>query len=200
MTFKLWIRKALTMCLTVAVLAAYSMVTLANSAKIVGDLTVIGNGEATYVLVNGESAKTGRSIFSSSTITTPESSSAIISLGKLGKLELSPNTTILLSFNEKGISGDLKSGKVAVLGSSDPVSITNAAGKQLMLSAGQSLTAAGRAQDDDDDDDDDDDGGAAWIIWAAVFGGALAGIVYATVSDNNNTALGGGVGVVSPSR
>lgn len=196
MTFKLWIRKVLTMCLTVAVLATYSMVALANSAKIVGDLTVIGNGEAPYVLVNGESAKTGRSIFSLSTITTPDNASAVISLGKLGKLELSPNTTISLSFDEKGITGDLKSGKVAVLGSSDPVSITNAVGNQLMLSAGQSLTAAGRAQDDDDDDD----GGAAWIIWAVVFGGALAGIVYATVSDNNSTALGGGVGVVSPSR
>ena len=71
MNRKLWIRKALSMCLCVALLATYSMVALAGPGKAAGELTVSGknaNGEAPFVLVNGETARSGRSVFSGSTI------------------------------------------------------------------------------------------------------------------------------------
>ena len=73
MNSKLWIRKALSMCLSVAVLATYSMVALAGPGKAAGELAVSGksvSGETTFVFVNGEVARSGRSVFSGSTITT----------------------------------------------------------------------------------------------------------------------------------
>jgi len=195
MNSKTLIRKAISLCLMVAIYASYSMVTLASTEKIAGELLISGKNSS--VKVNGETAQSGRSIFTASTISTPENTSAIINLGKLGKLELAPNTTANISFTEKGINGDLLSGKITVLGTNDAVSIKTTEGKTVKLNAGESVTA-GKQQDDDDDDDDDP--GAAWWIWAAVFGGAIAGIVIAATSDNNRVALGGGTVVVSTNR
>lgn len=197
MNSKTLIRKAISLCLVVAIYATYSTVTLASTERIAGELLISGKNSS--VKVNGETAQSGRSIFTASTISTPENTSAIINLGKLGKLELAPNTTANISFTEKGINGDLLSGKITVLGTNDAVSIKTTEGKTVKLNAGESVTA-GKQQKDDDDDDDDDDPGAAWWIWAAVFGGAVAGIVIAATSDNNRVALGGGTVVVSTNR
>jgi hypothetical protein len=196
MNSKVWIRKALSLCLTVAILATYSMVALAGTEKIAGELLVSGkniNGETPFVKVNGEVAQSGRSIFTSSTIATPQNASAVINLGKIGKIELAPNTILALSFNDKNISGDLLAGRVTVLSASDTVSVKTLDGKLLQLGIGESATTA--AEDDDDDDD-----GAGWWVWALVFGGAIAGIVIAATSDNNRVALGGSTTVVSPTR
>lgn len=211
MNSKTLIQKALSLCLTVAIFATYSMVALASPEKIAGELLVTGKNS--NVQVNGEMAQSGRSIFSASTIATPENASAIINIGKIGKIELAPNTTLTLSFNEKGISGDLTSGKVTVLGATGVVTIRTADGKATQLGVGESVSTA-KADDDDyrdsngnciDADKDgklecDDKGGAAWWIWAAIFGGAVAGVVIAATSDNNRIALGGGTTVVSPNR
>jgi hypothetical protein len=54
MNSKLWIRKALSMCLSVAVLATYSMVALAGPGKAAGELAVSGknvNGETRLYLL-----------------------------------------------------------------------------------------------------------------------------------------------------
>jgi hypothetical protein len=194
MNSKTFIRKALSLCLMVAIYATYSMVTLASTERIAGELLISGKNSS--VKVNGETAQSGRSIFTASTISTPENTSAIINLGKLGKLELAPNTTANISFTDKGINGDLLSGKITVLGTTDAVNIKTTEGKTVKLNAGESVTA-GKQQDDDDDDDDP---GAAWWIWAAIFGGAVAGIVIAATSDNNRVALGGSTVVVSTNR
>jgi hypothetical protein len=196
MTCNLWVRKALSSCLMVAVIATYSMVTLASSSTVAGDLTVVGNGvasNAAFVTVNGESAKSGRSVFSGSTIVTPEDSSAVVSVRKMGTIQLAPNSTFVINFGEN-ISGDLVAGKVTVLNSTATVDVNTSAGL-VKLNAGDAATASGKAQDDDDDDDDDD---AAWWLFAIGMGGALAGIIYATVQDSNRADLGGGGTVISP--
>lgn len=200
MNSKLWIHRALSMCLVVAMIATYSMVALAGTGKAAGELLVTGksiNGETPFVTVNGETAKTGRSVFSSSTIATPDNASAIINMGRAGKIELAPNTTLTVTFGEKGISGDLLSGKVTVLGASNSVGIRTADGNTVELNAGESATTAGKAAQDKDDDDK---GGSAWWAWALVFGGAAAGIVWATTSNDNSINLGGNGTVVSPNR
>lgn len=194
MNSKLWIRKALSLCLSVAILATYSMVALANSGKIAGELTITGQNNAS-VTVNGDAAKSGRSIFSSSTITTPEGANAVIDLGKLGKLSLAPNTTASLSFDDKGISGDLAAGKLTVLGASNAVVVKTLNGKTLLLNAGESALASGQSKDDDNDDD----GGAAWWPFAAIFGGAAVAILWAATRDGH-ADLGGSGTVVSPIR
>ena len=198
MNSKLWIRKALSMCLGVAVLATYSMVALAGSGKAAGELAVSGkivNGEAPFVFVNGEVARSGRSVFSGSTITTSDSTNAVINLSKLGKIELAPNTVLNLTFDEKGIFGDLTSGTVSVLGSAENVNIKTLNGQTVQLATGQSVSASGLK----DDDDDDDDGGAAWWIWGGVFGGAAVIILWTALSDND-IAVGQTGTVISPTR
>jgi hypothetical protein len=194
MNSKLWIRKALSMCLSVAVLATYSMVALAGPGKAAGELAVSGksvNGEAPFVFVNGELARSGRSVFSGSTIKTSESSNAVINLSKLGKIELAPNTVLNLTFDEKGISGDLTSGTVSVLGVAENVTIKTLNGKTVQLTAGQSVSASGQQ---DDDDDDDNGGGAAWWIWGGVFGAAAVVIIWTALSDGEiQTGTGGTV-------
>lgn len=196
MISKVWIRKALSLCLVVAIYATYSMVGLASPDKMVGELTVSGkavNGEIPVVTVNGEAAQSGRAIFSSSTITTSETSSAVINLGKIGKIELAPKTTISVSFSEKGLNGDLAAGKVTAL-SADNVNIKTPNGKITKLNVGESVMASQQT------DDDDDDGGAAWWVFALILGGAAAAVVIAATTDNNDINLGGGTVVVSPNR
>ena len=198
MNSKLWIRKALSMCLCVAILATYSMVALASPGKAAGELAVSGknvNGEAPFVFVNGEVARSGRSVFSGSTITTSESTNAVINLSKLGKIELAPNTVLTLTFDDKGIFGDLTSGTVSVLGTAENVNIKTLNGKTLQLAAGQSVSASGRQ----DDDDDDDNGGAAWLPWAAVLIGASVVIIWTALSDGD-IAIGQSGTVISPTR
>ncbi|MDQ3372643.1 MAG: hypothetical protein M3521_01975, partial [Acidobacteriota bacterium] len=200
MNSQLWIRKALSMCLVVALIATYSMVTLANSERIAGELLVSGksvNGQTPFVKINNEAAQSGRSVFSSSTIVTPENASAVINLGKIGKIELAPNTTLSLSFNEKSISGDLANGRVTVLSASENVNIKTLGGKILTLNAGESATASNQTTQDDDDDDDND-GGGGWLLWALVLGGAATGLIIAARTDNNRIALGGSANVISP--
>jgi len=199
MNSKLWIHKALSTCLVVAIIATYSMVALANG-KVAGELLVTGsniNGETPVVTVNGESAKTGRSVFSSSTIATPENASAILNMGKIGKIQIAPNSVFTVTFNENGIKGDLTSGKVTVLGASSAVAVHTANGENVALAMGESATVAGKNQTKDDDDDSK--GGAAWWWWGLIVVGAGAGIVYAATRDNE-LSLGGSSTVVSPNR
>lgn len=198
MNSKLWIRKALSMCLCVAILATYSMVALASPRKAAGELAVSGkivNGEAPFVFVNGEVARSGRSVFSGSTITTSDST-AVLNLSKLGKIEIAPNTALNLTFDEKGIFGELTSGTVSVLGAAQNVNIKMLNGKTVQLSAGQSVSASGLK---DDKDDDDDDGGAAWWIWGGVFAGAAAIILWTALNDQDINVGSNGT-VISPTR
>lgn len=193
MNCKTLIRKALSLCLIVTVYATYSMVALAGTEKIKGELLV--SGKSSSVSVNGQEAQSGRTVFSASTITTPADASAVISVGKLGKIELAPNTTLTISFDENGISGNLAKGTVTVLSAKESMSINTPEGSRT-VPAGKSVSTGAK----DDDDDDDDKAGAAWWWWALIFGGAVAGVVFAATSDNNRVAIGGGGTVVSPSR
>jgi hypothetical protein len=196
MNSKLWIRKALSTCLSVALLATSSMVALAGPGKAAGELAVSGkivNGEAPFVFVNGEIARSGRSVFSGSTITTSDNS-AVINLSKLGKIELAPNTALNLTFDDKGIFGDLTSGTVSVLGAAENVNIKTLNGNTVQLAAGQSVSAAGRQ-----DDDDDDGGGAAWWLWGGIFAAAAVVIIWTAIEDED-IDIGGGGTVISPTR
>ena len=118
-----------------------------------------------------------------------------MNLGKLGKVELAPSTVLSLTFDEAGISGNLTSGVVSVFGTTDKVSIKTLDGNTVHLSAGQSVAASGKVQDDDDDDH----GGAAWWIWAGVFGGAAAVLIWAA-TRSDDLEFGGSPTVISPTR
>ena len=150
MIFQLWIRKAVSACVLIAIFMTTSMVALAGPGRTAAELTVSGralNGEAPVVLVNGEAAKSGRTIFTSSTIATPEETTAVISIGKTGRIELDPNSNLNLIFDEKSVDAELTSGKLTVLGSLGTVKVRTNDGKTTILQAGESITASGQAQD-----------------------------------------------------
>src|SRR5688572_33277690 len=105
-----WSRKSIAFAVTVAVLSVYSMVALAKPGqKNSGELSVSGQ-----VTVNGQAAISGATIFSDSVITTAANSSAVVSLDKLGRVELLPNTSVKLSFTDASISGNLDAGRLQV--------------------------------------------------------------------------------------
>lgn len=111
MISRTWSRKSIAFCIAVAVLSVYSMVALASPGQKgpSGELSVSGQ-----VTVNGQAAISGATVFSDSVIATAANSSATISLGKLGRVELLPNTAVKLSFSDANISGSLEAGRVQV--------------------------------------------------------------------------------------
>lgn len=102
-------RKFLAVSIAAAVLSTYSMLTLATTGARSGELSVIGE-----VSVNGQKVTSGGTIFSGSGIVTAKDSSAIASLGKLGRIELSANSSLRLTFADRAIVGFLDSGKARV--------------------------------------------------------------------------------------
>ncbi|MCA1591888.1 MAG: hypothetical protein LC754_04385 [Acidobacteria bacterium] len=108
MISRTWSRKPITLALALAILSMSSMIALAApQAGPSGDLSVVGE-----VSVNGTSAISGATVFSDSTITTAKGSSAVVSLGKLGRVEVLPESSIKLSFTDKGVTGMLDAGRV----------------------------------------------------------------------------------------
>ena len=106
MISKTWSRKSISVCVAVAVLSVYSMVVLAApGAKASGELSVSGQ-----VTVNGQSVISGGTLFSDSTINTADQSNASVSISKLGRLELAPNSSLRLSFVDNSINAMLETG------------------------------------------------------------------------------------------
>ena len=71
------------------------------------------------VTINGTNAISGATVFSDSTVTTAKGSSAVVSLGKLGRVEVFPGSTMKLSFTDSTIEvGMLDAGRVRVSSSS----------------------------------------------------------------------------------
>lgn len=194
------------MCLVAVTIAAYSMIVLATSEKIAGELFISGksqNGQAATVKVNDETAQNGRSVFTGSTIATPENASAVINLGKAGKIELAPNSTALLSFNDKTVSGNLIAGRLTVLSASESVAVTTSEGKVVKLDAGDSVGAGAQQQTQTKNDDDKDAGffgGHGLLVSSIIIGGAAAALIFAATTNNNRIALGGNSTIVSVTR
>jgi hypothetical protein len=106
---KIYFRKLITLSTVLTVWCAYSMVALAAPKDLVAEITVTGQ-----VTVNGQTAVSNSSIVSGSTIVTGADSSAIISLGKTGRVEVSADSSLTLNFTDGSIVGIVSQGKVRV--------------------------------------------------------------------------------------
>jgi hypothetical protein len=199
MNSKSVIYKAFTTSLLVALIATCSMVTLAIDGKTSGEIVVTGTSaaETAAVTVNGEPVKSGRTIFSSSTISTSEGAGAILNLGKAGRIELAPNTTFALSFDDAAISGNLSAGSVTVLNAAKSVSVRTLSGEAVQLNAGDTASASANTAQTTAATSGDNN----WWAFALIFGGAVAGIILAT-RDSNENNFGATVGgtTVSPTN
>ena len=111
--------KRFLLCLVAAILAAdatmaFSFPGQQGQTGPTGDLSVVGE-----VSVNGTSAISGATVYSDSTITTGKNSSAVVSLGKLGRVEVLPESTMKLSFTGSRVAVSmLSAGRVRVSSSS----------------------------------------------------------------------------------
>ncbi len=102
-------RKFTTLLTLAAVWCVYSTVAFAMPKDMAGEITVSGQ-----VTVNGQTAVSNSTILSGSTIVTGADSSAVISLGKTGRIEVLANSNLTLSFSESSIIGTLSEGKYRV--------------------------------------------------------------------------------------
>jgi hypothetical protein len=112
MISRTWSRNSIALAVAIAVLSVYSMVALASpgaQTKMSGELSVSGQ-----VTVNGQAAISGATVFSDSTVATAANSTAVVSLGKLGRVELQPNTSVKISFSAGNISAYLDAGRLQV--------------------------------------------------------------------------------------
>jgi hypothetical protein len=127
-------QKITTSLTAVAVLCVYSMVGLAATGDVTGEITVTGQ-----VSINGQSAVSNTTIISGSTIVTGPNSSAIVSLGKTGRIEILADSNIVLNFSDSSIVGILSSGKARV---------ANAAGVATTITTKDATVIADTAQAD----------------------------------------------------
>ena len=102
-------KKIITSFTALSILTVYSMVALAVPKDVMAEITVSGQ-----VTVNGQTAVSNSTIVSGSSIVTGANSSAVISLGKTGRVEVLADSNLVLNFSASGIVGILTSGKARV--------------------------------------------------------------------------------------
>jgi hypothetical protein len=84
---------------------------VAGQGAVQGRLTTRGNNPVT---VNGNSARSGETIFSGQSIQTPDGVGATVNLPGLGRVDLAPNTSVTLSFESGKIDVTLVYGCVVL--------------------------------------------------------------------------------------
>ena len=111
MNTRIWSSRSLTLCMILAFLAGAMQVVLptARAEEQMGQLTVTG-----MVKVNGKPAATGDIVASGSVVETAKGSSAVVSLGKLGRVEALPETRMKLRYDDSAISILIHTGSVRV--------------------------------------------------------------------------------------
>lgn len=171
-------------CLIAAVFISSAMTALARTgnSSFAGELIISGhtlNNIEPSVLLDGENALSGRTIFSGSVITTSENATATVKLGKLGYLTLSPNSVLNLNFDKNTISGTLSAGDVQVFNSENvKVNIEKAGNAAANSSQAQTTTSKN-----------------SYIAPLLVFAGIVTTAVVYVLTNNDDDAI-----FVSPVR
>ena len=81
------------------------------SGLVLGRLMITGNQS---ILVNGNNANSGMTIFSGSQLQTPEGVEATVQLGSAGKLYLQPNTNLTVTFDNESVDVKVAAGNAFV--------------------------------------------------------------------------------------
>jgi hypothetical protein len=126
------LRKSACSLTAIAVLCVYSTWVLALPGVLTGEITVVGQ-----VTVNGQPAVSNSTIVSGSTIVTGSNSSAIISLGKTGRIEVLADSNFVLNFSESNIVGILSSGKARVANAAGVATTVTTKDATVIADAGQ---------------------------------------------------------------
>lgn len=132
---KNYFRKIITSFTAVSILCVYSMVALAVPNDVTAEISVTGQ-----VTVNGQTAVSNSTIVSGSTIVTGANSSAVISLGKTGRVEVLADSNLVLNFSASGIVGILSSGKARVSNAAGVAATVTTKDATVIADAGQADT------------------------------------------------------------
>jgi hypothetical protein len=128
----------LTVAVVLTVGSFYSLVStsaLAQAVRAAGELSVTGS-----VMINGTQGISGATVFTDSQIKTSRNSSATINLGKLGRVQLGPESEMTLRFSDGNIGGNLTAGR-AVVSAPAGVSIAVATAEGIATSDGKQPAA-----------------------------------------------------------
>ncbi len=115
------VHKLVTLGTLAAVWCVFSMVALAVPTETSGVVTITGQ-----VSVNGQTAVSNSTIMSGATLTTAKGSNAVVSLGKLGRIEIQEDSTLSLRFSDSGVNAMLDSGAVRISAAGSTVTTSNA--------------------------------------------------------------------------
>ena len=129
---KISIRKSITLLTLVAVWCVFSMSVMAAPNDVMGEITV--NGQ---VSVNGQAVASNSTITSGSTIVTGTNSTAIISLGKNGRVEILSDSSITLKFTGNSIVAMLTAGKILTSNSAGVATTVTTRNTTVIADAGQ---------------------------------------------------------------
>ncbi len=126
------IRKFVTLSTVAAVWCVYSMVAFAMPIDSAGEITVTGQ-----VTVNGQPAVSNSTVLSGAVIATSTGSSAIVSLGKLGRVEIMANSNLTLRFGDSNIVAVLTTGKARVSNSAGVATTVTTKDTTVIADSGQ---------------------------------------------------------------
>lgn len=126
------VRKFTSLITAMAVLCVFSMVALAAPKDMTGEITVTGQ-----VTVNGQPAVSNSTIVTGSSIVTGSNSSAIISLGTSGRIEILDDSSVTLKFSDGSITGMLESGKIRVMNAAGVAASFTTKNSTIIADAGQ---------------------------------------------------------------
>jgi len=82
--------------------------------QLLGQLTIESNSATSFIKLNGELTVSGSTVLPATEIVTPGEASAKISFGKVGQVELAPNSKMNLNFSETTISSVLTNGQLTM--------------------------------------------------------------------------------------
>jgi hypothetical protein len=103
------LRKSVSLVTLAAVWCVYSTVAIAVPLHSTAEITVTGQ-----VTVNGQQAVSNSTVLSGSVISTGANSSAVVSLGKLGRVEILSDSSMTLNFGTNNIIAMVDAGKVRI--------------------------------------------------------------------------------------
>lgn len=127
--------KSITFLTVVAVWSAFSMTALAAPGDVMSEITVSGQ-----VTVNGQSVVSNSTLTSGSTIVTSANSSAVINMGKNGRVEVLSDSSVTLNFTDNSITGMLTAGKVRVSNAAGIAATVTTRNSTVIGDAGQANT------------------------------------------------------------
>lgn len=129
------IRKFITLLTAIAVWSVFSMVAIAAPNDVMGEITVTGQ-----VTVNGQSVVSGSTFTSGNSIVTGANSTAVINLGKSGRVEVLSDSSVTLKFTDNSIVGMLTAGKVRVSNAAGIATSVTTRNATVIADAGQANT------------------------------------------------------------